>query len=99
MAAHLDVSAADLAARHCRKVWWRISLKEHDDGDCEFLTEDGCSVYPVRPAQCRTFPFWPDNLRSRLSWEEVADRCPGVGRGTLYTRDEIDDIVDDQGST
>ena len=24
-----------------------------------------CSVYPVRPLQCRTWPFWPENLGMR----------------------------------
>ena len=36
--------------------------------DCVFLKEDPergrktCSIYPVRPLQCRTWPFWPENL-------------------------------------
>ncbi len=99
MAASVGLPLKEFAAQHCRKVWWRISLREHPNGDCTFLTPDGCAVYAVRPAQCRTFPFWPDNLRSRQSWDYVGARCPGMGRGKLYSRDEIDVIIDDSTST
>src|SRR5205085_593326 len=29
------------------------------------LTHRGCSIYPVRPLQCRTWPFWDSNLASK----------------------------------
>ncbi len=78
---------------HCRRVWWRVSLKERDNGDCILLGPDGCTVYPVRPAQCSSFPFWPDVLESRREWEALKGRCPGVGHGRLYSRQEIDEIA------
>lgn len=55
--------------------------------DCVFLirSEDGsrgvCSVYEDRPTQCRTFPWWPDNLKDEPAWRRVARHCEGVGRG------------------
>ena len=37
----------------------RRSLKEKANGDCVFYDRmAGCTVYPVRPRQCRTWPFW-----------------------------------------
>ena len=27
-----------------------------------------CSIYRARPAQCRTWPFWPENLLSKRDW-------------------------------
>ena len=41
---------------------------------------------------------WHDFFE-REHWEGVKERCPGTGRGTLYTREQIDRIVDDQGAT
>jgi len=90
----LAMTTREFLTRYCRRVWWRVSLKEEDNGDCVFLTPEGCSIYPVRPEQCRTFPFWADNLTSRLHWEAVRARCPGVGKGRLYKPDEIHRIRD-----
>jgi Fe-S-cluster containining protein len=90
----LAVTVREFLTRYCRRVWWRVSLKEMDNGDCVFLTEQGCSIYPVRPEQCRSFPFWPDSLASPTRWEAVRARCPGVGRGRLYAVREIHSIRD-----
>ena len=66
---------------HVRRVGLRHSLTELPDGDCIFLARKGdksmCSIYPVRPAQCRTWPFWSSNLRSKETWESAAATCPG----------------------
>lgn len=45
------------------------------------LRKRGCSIYPVRPLQCRTWPFWDSNLSSEQAWERASRRCPGMGRG------------------
>lgn len=72
-----------------RRVGLRYSLTEKRDGDCIFLKhKDGesvCSIYPVRPTQCRTWPFWAANLRSPKAWEAAALSCPGIGQGTHYS--------------
>ena len=47
-------------------------------------------MYPVRPKQCRTFPFWPENVRSRRNWLDLGKECPGVGTGEFYAREEIE---------
>jgi Fe-S-cluster containining protein len=53
------------------------------------VTRRVCTIYPVRPLQCRTWPFWDGNLASRKNWEHAAERCPGMGRGRLFNRDKI----------
>jgi len=92
IARFLGIPVPDFTRRYCRKVWWRISLKELPGGDCVFLTADGCGIYPVRPMQCRTFPFWPDLLESPRRWQSERRRCPGIGRGKLYSRAQIERI-------
>ncbi|KPK65034.1 MAG: hypothetical protein AMK73_04170 [Planctomycetes bacterium SM23_32] len=93
IARFFGLSPAAFARQYCREVGRRVSLKEQTNGDCVLLTPAGCGVYPVRPAQCRTFPFWRDNIRSRQSWEAAAERCPGIGRGRLYAWQEIERIA------
>ena len=68
------------------------SIRELDNGACYFYNQ-GCTIYPVRPAQCQTFPFWFKNLRSHYAWKQIARECPGIGQGPVYTREQILDIV------
>lgn len=65
---------------YVRRAGRRFCLKElfvRGSYDCVFF--DGhrrrCSIYPVRPAQCRTFPFW---AHFKKNPEEAARECPGV---------------------
>lgn len=84
LAEFLGLSGDEFVRRYVRLVGRRRSLVEEPNGDCIFY-DDGCTVYPVRPGQCRTFPFWPENLKSRGAWEEVSEECEGIGQGPLYS--------------
>jgi len=86
-----------LAKEQLRRVGFRYSLTEKSDGDCVFLkrTADGkrgCSIYPVRPLQCRTWPFWTCNLKSPEMWAEAGESCPGMNNGQTYNYDQIESI-------
>ena len=76
--------------RYVRQVGVRYSLIEKPGGDCIFWDKgSGCTVYEARPAQCRTWPFWAENVESPATWSEVGGGCPGVDRGRVYTVEEI----------
>lgn len=85
---------------YCRKIdmgaFKLISLKEKENFDCIFLTESGCSVYDARPEQCRTYPFWASVMEDRTSWEEASKSCPGIGKGRLYTKREIERLLSER---
>ena len=89
LAKHLGFSVDSFGERYLRKVGRRYSLIEKPGGDCVFF-DKGCSVYPARPTQCRTFPFWRSNLKSERAWDEIADECPGIGQGKLFPVEEIE---------
>lgn len=93
LADFLGMALADFRARYCRRVSDRVSLNELANGDCIFWKGE-CTVYPVRPKQCRTWPFWKMNVESEESWQYVRLRCPGCGRGTRYSVEEIRKILD-----
>lgn len=95
----LSLSVSEFASEYCRRVWWRVSLQERRNGDCIFLTPEGCRIYSTRPSQCRTFPFWEQNLHNSECWEGLKGRCPGIGRGKLYSRNEIECIAARRRST
>lgn len=88
LSAHLDLSPGDFLARHTIREDGLVMLRM-DQAACHFLGEGGCTVYPARPVQCRTFPFWKENLKTRTSWESVSGFCPGIGQGDHHTRDRI----------
>jgi len=53
---------------------------------CHFLRDGGCSIHPVKPTQCRLFPFWPelvDSNHAKREWKKTARWCPGIGKGEL----------------
>ncbi len=64
--------------------WTLDEVQRNGQHDCVFLKRDPttgkgmCSIYPVRPTQCRTWPFWPGNVRSQRDWEASAKSCPGM---------------------
>jgi Fe-S-cluster containining protein len=66
------------------------SLREKANGDCVFFDRTaGCTIYSVRPQQCRTWPFWETNLTSPEAWRRTCDVCPGSGQGELIPVEEI----------
>jgi Fe-S-cluster containining protein len=68
----------------------RRSLREKANGDCVFYDrQSGCTVYPVRPRQCRTWPFWECNTQSPADWAKAARECPGMNKGELIPAEEI----------
>ena len=59
------------------KVGYKYSIKEkpYKNGFACIFFANGCSIYPVRPKQCRTFPFW-DYFKTRVN--ELKKECPGI---------------------
>lgn len=54
-----------------------------------------CGIYPVRPLQCRTWPFWETNLSNRRAWDRAAKGCPGMNRGGRhFTREQVESVRD-----
>lgn len=65
--------------RYIRKVGERYALLEMPKTyDCVFLKEKRCTIYQVRPKQCRTFPWWPQTLKSQEDWIAASKQCEGI---------------------
>src|SRR5207237_8380892 len=75
---------------YTRVVDCKRSLREKPNGDCVFYDRaQGCTIYPVRPRQCRTWPFWESHVRTPAAWERTCAVCPGSGKGELIPAEEI----------
>lgn len=93
LAKHLGISTQSFTLRYCKKTNGNYHLKDYQ-GPCQFLKERSCSIYEARPSQCRTWPFWPENMNARTWSKEIETFCPGVGKGKLYTKEDIQKLLD-----
>ena len=66
----MDVYA--FTEKYC-DCWGRVKLvlKKQKEEACIFLSDRGCRVHPVKPEQCRDFPF-------RWKTERSLDYCRGL---------------------
>jgi len=82
IATFLNISIKSFKNNYVKKYYNGYSLKEIKSGGeykCIFFDEKtkGCEIYPVRPRQCKTFPFW-DHFKNNT--EEVQKECPAIIR-------------------
>ncbi len=98
MAKFLGLSTSHFTRRYCVKKSGIYHLRDEsaEARDCRFLKNHSCSIYPARPMQCRTWPFWPENMGAKAWQKNLVEFCPGVGKGRTYSREEIQKILDQQ---
>jgi Fe-S-cluster containining protein len=101
IAAHLGITVEAFSEQYTHRLPEGRSLRERESPagsgrfDCIFLdrtTHPGrafCSIYTARPTQCRTFPWWPANLKDPTAWQRAASLCEGIGRGGFVAIDEV----------
>jgi Fe-S-cluster containining protein len=80
IATFLELSIKDFKEEYLFKNGYKFSIKERIVGvshDCIFFDRkiNGCGIYPVRPTQCRTFPFWS---YFKTHKDELQAECPGI---------------------
>lgn len=79
IAEYLKLTITAFSKKYLRYINGRYALLEkYDAYDCIFLKDKMCQIYPVRPIQCRTYPWWKENLSSPEAWQEAAKFCEGI---------------------
>lgn len=80
IAEHLKISIELFKRKYIRTRYKRFALveKKSRNKECIFLEGKKCFIYKVRPSQCRTFPWWNENLNSEESWKLAALSCEGI---------------------
>jgi Fe-S-cluster containining protein len=77
----LNIPLEEFKQKFLIKVGYKFSIKEKllskENYACLFFDEktNRCTIYDVRPTQCRTFPFW-DFFKTHIN--EVKKECPGI---------------------
>jgi len=75
LAAHLNLSVADFAARYTELDPFRshLVLKNRPNGECVFLEGiNKCAVHPAKPVQCEGFP----NKWNFPGWRDMCQAIP-----------------------
>jgi len=98
MARFLKLDTRSFTRKYCQKSEGFFHLKDGKDRSCQFLRDKRCDVYEGRPTQCRTWPFWPEVMNAKSWKKEVAEFCPGVGKGPVWSKAEIQEVIDIQES-
>lgn len=91
MAKVLGMPTRAFTQKYCDQLEGIWKLKQGSTDDCIFLAKHRCSVYEGRPMQCRTWPFWPEVLKPKAWHGEVAAGCPGIGKGKVWSREEVEE--------
>lgn len=96
MAKALNLPVESFKKKYLRQRYNRYALieKKSLDGqyDCIFLEGRKCTLYEARPKQCRTFPWWKQNLNSEESWKLAAKDCEGINdQAWLVPYEEIEE--------
>lgn len=91
---YFGMTVRDFTEEYCRLTGYYegktvLALKEKKNYDC-ILWNEGCSVYKARPVQCSTYPFWDWMVNDKSMWDECSQGCPGMNKGPLHTKAEID---------
>lgn len=92
----LKIDESEFLQTYCRCVDLGsgpvYSLKEKPNYDCVFW-DQGCTVYPGRPLQCQTYPFWGKVVATELSWKRESQFCPGINQGPEVPREKIEEYL------
>ena len=92
--AHLGLTRRAFIDAYCTKEPGEHYSLRMDLPACPFLEADSrCGIYPVRPKQCATWPFWEENLKEATWKGPVKDCCPGIDQGPTYSAAEVERIA------
>ncbi|MDA3793431.1 MAG: YkgJ family cysteine cluster protein [Elusimicrobia bacterium] len=78
IAKYLAVIRTHFIKKHINEVRDKLCFNEHPEEPCKFLKDNSCNIYPVRPKQCRTFPYWRSIARNDDRIKEMLRYCEGI---------------------
>ena len=93
---YTDLSIKDFIKLYCEKTYGFVHFKERrKNSECQFLEKKRCSIYKARPTQCRSWPFWSENMKTKIWNEEIQSFCPGIGKGKIIQQSQIEKNIND----
>ncbi len=91
IAKFLQIDLAEFKEEYLKKINYKYSIKERrvsqDNYECLFFDREirGCTIYDVRPKQCRTYPFWE---YFKNNTDELMRECIAISKIKKGKKDE-----------
>jgi len=77
IAKFLHIESRQVVDQYCQVSGRRLVLTQAENQYCVFW--DGlCSIHPVKPSMCRSWPFIASVLIDVKNWQVMAGSCPGM---------------------
>ena len=77
IAGYLNTDPDDFVEKYCQIAGGKPVLAQGNNAYCMFW--DGlCTIHPVKPRMCRTWPFIESVLIDTDNWQIMAGTCPGI---------------------
>ena len=77
IATRLGLSPQSFVERYCVEAGQRRMRAQGPDGFCVFY-EKKCTIHPIKPRMCRTWPYLKSVLVDYNNWHAMASMCPGI---------------------
>jgi Fe-S-cluster containining protein len=75
----LGIDSVSFVSRFCDEKNGRLSIKSGEDGYCVFYNKEiQCTIHPVNPMPCSSWPFYDALLKDPDNWEAAKEACPGI---------------------
>ncbi len=74
---HLGISAKSLLQHYAKIVNGDIFLRRKQY-KCVFLIDNGCLIQSIKPSQCKTWPFWKENVFKNRFKGSILRKCKGI---------------------
>jgi uncharacterized protein len=78
IAKHMKMDYCEFEKMYIKKFQNQLALKTPVVGGCIFWKDKKCTIYELRPSQCRTFPYWKELTGSHKDWKEIEEYCEGA---------------------
>lgn len=79
----LNMTPGAFEAKYVIRYRHLLRFRKPRGAQCHFLRDGGCGIHPVKPVQCRLYPFWPELVENHPAWIREKRECPGIGKGDL----------------
>ncbi len=77
IAAYLEIPPERVVANYCQHAGKTLQLAQKKDGYCIFW-DRLCTIHPVKPRMCKTWPFIENLLIEPDNWQIMASICAGI---------------------
>ena len=77
IAEFIKTDPATFKEKYCKLSGSKPLISQAESGYCIFWN-DICTIHPVKPRMCRTWPFIESVVTDTANWYAMATTCPGM---------------------